>query len=166
MVGENTTTDVNRIIKQPPATLGLRHVALFVVDLDACVHFYTSLLGMTIEWQPDADNVYLSSVGLDNLALHRWQGERQVSMQTLDHIGFILPSEDSVDEWHTFLLAHHVPVRKAPITHRDGARSFYVNDPAGTLVQMIYHPPIVDMAERLSARDAVEMDGANDSSLL
>jgi hypothetical protein len=29
-----------------------------------------------------------------------------------------------------------------PRTHRDGARSFYCFDPAGNLVQFIYHPPI------------------------
>ena len=35
--------------------------------------FYVDLLGFEIEWEPDADNVYLSS-GHDNLALHRWRG--------------------------------------------------------------------------------------------
>ena len=32
--------------------------------------FYVDLLGFAVEWEPDADNVYLSS-GIDNLALHR-----------------------------------------------------------------------------------------------
>jgi catechol 2,3-dioxygenase-like lactoylglutathione lyase family enzyme len=32
--------------------------------------------------------------------------------------------------------------------HRDGARSFYVRDPDGVLVQIIYHPPIADRAKR------------------
>ena len=32
--------------------------------------FYVDLLGFEVEWEPDADNVYLSS-GIDNLALHR-----------------------------------------------------------------------------------------------
>ena len=27
-------------------------------------------------------------------------------------------------------------------THRDGARSFYLSDPDGVVIQMIYHPPI------------------------
>ena len=49
---------------------GLRHLALNVVKLDDAVDFYTRLLGMEIEWQPDADNYYLTS-GNDNLALHR-----------------------------------------------------------------------------------------------
>jgi hypothetical protein len=29
-----------------------------------------------------------------------------------------------------------------PRTHRDGARSFYCQDPDGNAVQILYHPPI------------------------
>ena len=41
-----------------------------VRDLEAMKRFYVDLLGFAVEWEPDADNVYLSS-GIDNLALHR-----------------------------------------------------------------------------------------------
>lgn len=130
-------------MKRPKHHLGLRHIALFVENLEASLVFYTELLGMHIEWQPDEDNIYLSS-GADNLALHRWQGDRLPPAQRLDHIGFIMPDEDSVDAWHDFLLANDVAIKAPPKTHRDGARSFYCADPAGVLVQMIYHPPISD----------------------
>lgn len=128
-------------LNRPSQNLGLRHVALFVADLEACVDFYTRLIGMEIEWQPDPDNIYLTS-GTDNLALHRWQGESMPAAQALDHIGFVMPTMEAVDEWQAFLLAHNVKVVKPVKTHRDGARSFYCLDPAGTLVQIIYHPPI------------------------
>ena len=128
-------------IQRPARTLGLRHVALFVANLEECVEFYTRLIGMDIEWQPDPDNVYLTN-GNDNLALHRWQGEIMDRAQKLDHIGFILPDMDAVDLWHDFLVANGVIIKKAPKVHRDGAKSFYCFDPSGTLVQMIYHPPI------------------------
>jgi catechol 2,3-dioxygenase-like lactoylglutathione lyase family enzyme len=131
-------------MKKPANTLGLRHVALFVSNLEQCLSFYTELLGMEIEWQPDADNVYLTG-GSDNLALHRWHGEAFDKTQKLDHIGFILKTEADVDDWHAYLAAKNVVIKKAPKTHRDGARSFYCLDPAGTLVQMIFHPPISDM---------------------
>lgn len=125
---------------RPPDTAGLRHVALYVEDLPQCEHFYVDLLGMQVEWRPDAENVYLTS-GQDNLALHR--SERAPGgNQRLDHIGFILRKPEDVDSWHTFLLAHNVTIKSAPKTHRDGARSFYCQDPAGTTVQMIYHPPL------------------------
>ena len=55
---------------QRPSHAGLRHLALNVRHLDAMKRFYVDLLGFAVEWEPDADNVYLSS-GIDNLALHR-----------------------------------------------------------------------------------------------
>lgn len=97
-------------------------------------------MGMEIEWQPDADNCYLSS-GNDNLALHR-AGESHGDGQRLDHIGFIIDDIENVDVWHEHLASHGVDIAQPPKTHRDGARSFYFHDPDGTLVQLIYHPPI------------------------
>lgn len=142
---------------RPGATAGLRHVALRVRDLEACEHFYVDLLGMAIEWRPDANNVYLSS-GNDNLALHRVsagveagaEDGRQYaeSGQRLDHIGFIIDEMEAVDEWYRFLTAAGVEVAAAPKTHRDGARSFYIKDPDGNVVQLIYHPPISGQAFR------------------
>jgi catechol 2,3-dioxygenase-like lactoylglutathione lyase family enzyme len=136
------TTVNSTTVNRPPATGGMRHVALFVNKLEDCVAFYCDLLGMTMEWNPDPDNFYLTS-GNDNLALHRYNGaEREPATQRLDHIGFILKTPDDVDSWFAFLSAHNVEVRQPPKTHRDGARSFYCADPDGNVVQMIYHPPI------------------------
>ena len=132
-------------MSRPPATLGLRHVALFVRDLEAAEHFYVDLLGMAVEWRPDTDNVYLCG-GSDNLALHRRPnpsvGYDDPGAQRLDHIGFIIAKAEQVDVWHDFLKQHSVLIKTEPRSHRDGARSFYCEDPAGNTVQMIYHPPI------------------------
>ena len=127
-------------MQHPPATQGLRHIALYVQDLEACQAFYVDLLGMTVEWQPDPDNIYLTS-GQDNLALHRAERE-PLGAQRLDHIGFILARPADVDAWYAYLKTHDVQMKSEPRTHRDGARSFYCTDPAGTVVQMIYHPPL------------------------
>jgi catechol 2,3-dioxygenase-like lactoylglutathione lyase family enzyme len=127
---------------RPAATGGMRHVALFIERFDETLRFYTELLGMAVEWQPDADNVFLSS-GNDNLALHRFfGGARDPAQQRLDHIGFIIESKELVDQWHAFLSVNGVEIQVQPKTHRDGAHSFYCRDPDGTSVQMIYHPPI------------------------
>lgn len=127
---------------RPAPTAGLRHIALFVERFDETVNFYTELLGMRVEWHPDADNIYLTS-GNDNLAIHRFKGgAREPAQQRLDHIGFIIDSPAQVDAWHAFLFANGVRILKAPKTHRDGAHSFYCLDPDGNVVQMIYHPPI------------------------
>lgn len=129
-------------MQRPNPHAGMRHLALFVEKLEETVQFYTDLLGMAVEWQPDEDNYYLCS-GCDNLAIHRYHGaERPAAGQRLDHLGFIVREADDVDAWHEFLAANGVSIKAAPRTHRDGARSFYCLDPDGNLVQIIHHPPI------------------------
>ncbi len=129
-------------MQRPAATSGMHHVALHVIDLEACENFYVSLLGMQVEWRPDADSVYLCS-GSDNLALHRVAADqRPAGPQRLDHIGFILKTPELVDDWYKFLNTHQIRMKTGPKSHRDGARSFYCEDPEGNIVQMIYHPPL------------------------
>jgi len=129
-------------MQRPGETLGMRHIALNVSDLEACEQFYAGLLGMTVEWRPDADNVYLTS-GNDNLALHRVADNIPAEAgQRLDHLGFFIASETQVDDWYAYLKSNDVDIKAAPRTHRDGARSFYCADPEGAVVQIIYHPPI------------------------
>ena len=131
-------------MQRPGNTKGLRHVALFVTEFEACENFYCELLGMRVEWRPDPDNVYLTS-GFDNLALHRAQGAfAPQAQQRLDHIGFILASPDAVTQWHDFLKHNHVKLHSEVKHHRDGAVSFYCADPDGNVVQMIYHPPLAN----------------------
>jgi catechol 2,3-dioxygenase-like lactoylglutathione lyase family enzyme len=127
-------------MQKPNPTQGLRHVALYVKNFDACRHFYIDLLGMTIDWEPDADNLYLTS-GHDNFALHRAPHDFSPSKyQHLDHIGFFLKHREEVDQWHQYLLSHQVTIKASPKDHRDGTRSFYCQDPDGNIVQLIYYP--------------------------
>ncbi|ORU90023.1 MAG: glyoxalase [Cycloclasticus sp. symbiont of Poecilosclerida sp. M] len=128
-------------MKRPHPTIGLRHVALNVQNLAAAEHFYVELMGMQVEWRPDADNVYLTS-GNDNLALHGVKGD-EAGLQKLDHIGFFLDKEDDVEEWFVFLKHHGIKMKTQPRKHRDGAKSFYCLDPEGVVVQVIFHPPVV-----------------------
>lgn len=131
-------------------TKGMHHLALQVKQFEASLEFYTKLVGMQVEWQPDADNVYLCS-GSDNLALHRAKQDFTVGLpQRLDHLGFILSDMEQVDCWHDFLKEQGVKIKAAPRTHRDGARSFYCEDPDGNLVQFIYHPPLANVMYSLS----------------
>ena len=128
---------------------GMHHVALHARRFESTVGFYRDLLGLRVEWQPDADNVYLTS-GRDNLAIHRATGVVAETGQRLDHIGFIIDVPEDVDRWHDYLAANGVAIDAPPRTHRDGARSFYCRDPEGTTVQIIHHPPL--SASRASAR--------------
>lgn len=132
-------------MKNPKPTAGLHHIALFVEHFEACVVFYTELLGMKVEWHPDADNIYLTS-GNDNLALHRTSSRfNPDQQQRLDHIGFIIADIEEVDVWYEFLKANNVTMKTVTRTHRDGARSFYCADPDNNTVQMIYHPPLAKL---------------------
>jgi len=124
-----------------PSHAGLRHLALNVRDVAAMQRFYVDLLGFAVEWEPDADNLYLSS-GIDNLALHRATGLVGAEGGVLDHLGLIVRSPDEVDQWAAFLEAKGVTLDAKPRTHRDGARSCYFRDPEGNRIQIIHHPPI------------------------
>jgi catechol 2,3-dioxygenase-like lactoylglutathione lyase family enzyme len=122
--------------------MGLRHVALNVRDVRKSLQFYSTVLGMQVEWMPDEDNAYLTS-GSDNLALHKLpEGAEPGQIQTLHHIGFVVRQITDVDTWADRIRAHGIQLNAEPKTHRDGARSFYFRDPDGLLIQLIYHPPI------------------------
>lgn len=126
--------------KIPPA-MGIRHVALRVPELPPVERFYVELLGFKVEWRPDPDNLYLTS-GTDNLAIHRVDGVTTGPVQPLDHFGIAVPKAPDVDAWADYLKGHGVKLATEPRTHRDGARSFYVDDPAGNRIQFIHHPPM------------------------
>jgi catechol 2,3-dioxygenase-like lactoylglutathione lyase family enzyme len=141
---------------QRPSHAGLRHLALGVRRLDEMKRFYVDVLGFEVEWEPDADNIYLSS-GIDNLALHRStpltagrspaDGSPEMAGakgSALDHLGLIVRSASDVDAWAAFLESCGVALDQQPRTHRDGARSCYFRDPDGNRVQIIHHPPISD----------------------
>jgi catechol 2,3-dioxygenase-like lactoylglutathione lyase family enzyme len=124
-----------------PAHAGLRHLALNARDLDAMKRFYVDVLGFDVEWEPDVDNVYLSS-GIDNLALHRTSAAASADGGALDHLGLIVRTAADVDRWAEFLESRGVELAARPRTHRDGARSCYFHDPDGNSIQIIHHPPI------------------------
>ncbi len=134
------------IFTRPNKTTGLRHLALNVINFDSSVDFYTRLLGMEIEWQPDADNFYLTS-GNDNLALHRIEVNDEITKQrsgaqSLDHLGLIIDTREDVVNWFNYLKQENVEMLTEVKDHRDGARSFYCKDPDDNAVQIIYHPPL------------------------
>lgn len=121
---------------------GMHHVALNFLKLEKCIQFYTKILSMKVEWNPDKNSFYLTS-GNDNLALHR---NKKIFLenknQHLAHIGFILDIPEAVDEWYQKLLENNVFIKAKPRTHRDGARSFYCLDPDSNFMQLISHSPL------------------------
>ncbi len=125
---------------------GLRHLALRVSNLKASRQFYETCIGMRPVWQPDDHSLYLS-LGCDNLALHEIKPGEQLSQdgQKLDHLGFIAENESIVDQLFTRVKQAGIPIVKPVKRHRDNSYSFYMADPDGNVVQILYEPHISPM---------------------
>ena len=129
-----------------PPLRGLRHLALRVRDIRKAKDFYLRIFGMKVVWEPDSQNCYLSS-GTDNLALHEVPAapaERQAPHQAspLDHFGFLAGDPQTVDAWALWAEQNGVPIVKPVKRHRDGSYSFYLTDPDGNTIQILYEPMI------------------------
>ncbi len=118
--------------------VGLRHLALRVSDPQASKQFYCDVFGMHVVWEPDPDNVYLSS-GPDNLALHRSPAPEAGA---LDHFGFIVDSKEDIDSLARDMRTRGVRLTAEPRDHRDGSRSFYCLDPDGLRIQVLWEPTL------------------------
>jgi catechol 2,3-dioxygenase-like lactoylglutathione lyase family enzyme len=125
---------------------GLRHLALRVASVERACDFYKRVFGMKVIWQPDPENAYLSS-GCDNLALHRSAAPRSESgadseTSPLDHLGFVVPTIKEAEVGYQWALANHLDIVHPLKHHRDGSVSFYLRDPDGNVVQVLYEPGI------------------------
>lgn len=120
---------------------GMRHIALKVRDIRRSKAFYREIFGMEVVWEPDPQNVYLSS-GVDNLALHELSKGVQPSSseQQLDHLGFVVESVERVQELEREFRARGVKMVHPFKLHRDDSASFYCADPDGILIQVLYEP--------------------------
>lgn len=119
---------------------GMRHLALRVNDVARAAEFYARVLGMRLVWQPDPDNAYLSS-GCDNLALHRG-APGDASGGALDHLGFVVASVADLEAGWRWAEAERLDIVHPLRQHRDGSASFYIRDPDGNVIQLLYEPNI------------------------
>ena len=122
---------------------GMRHIALKVRDIGRSKSFYQDILGMEVVWEPDSQNVYLSS-GCDNIALHEvsQRFETGAAEQQLDHLGFLVETIDQVKQLEQEFHVKGVKIVHPFKIHRDGSASFYCADPDGIMIQMLYEPQL------------------------
>jgi len=122
---------------------GMRHIALKVKDVARSKNFYQEILGMDVVWEPDPQNVYLSS-GCDNIAIHGVSANftSDAEERQLDHLGFVVESIARVKELEQEFVAKGVRIVHPFKIHRDGSASFYCADPDGIVIQMLYEPQL------------------------
>ena len=121
------------LANKPGSAHRLGHVALRVEDMERAVSFYRSL-GLRLTWEAE-DWAYLQSPETgDGVALlspaYKAAGP---------HFAFHFKRRSEVDAIHAQLTAtgHSVgPVHD----HRDGTASFYLQDPEGNWLEMLYEP--------------------------
>ncbi len=129
----------------PIHTLGMRHLALRVRDVARSKRFYCEVFGMKPVWEPDPRTCYLSS-GYDNLALHQHDDQAQRperDTQALDHLGFFLDCPEAVYRAADLVRARGERIVREAREHRDGSHSFYMADPDGNVVQVLFEPNAV-----------------------
>ena len=126
-----------------PGLKGMRHIALKVKDVARSKRFYQDVLGMDVMWEPDEQNVYLSS-GCDNIAIHGVSDVFADNAQEkqLDHLGFVVEDPERVRALETEFIAKGVPIVHPFKFHRDGSASFYCADPDGIVIQLLYEPQL------------------------
>ena len=117
-----------------PVVERLGHVAIRVEDMDRAVAFY-SRLGMEMVWNAD-DWCYMEAAkSRDGLAL---LGPNYKAAGP--HFAFHFRDRAEVDAVHDQLKDAGVAVG-AVHDHRDGTASFYLRDPEGNWLEMLYEPP-------------------------
>lgn len=125
---------------RPTPFRGIRHIAFVVPNLEECEKFYREVMGMTVLSRANENLVYLTC-GNDNLSLARAKATPEKG-GCMDHYGFIVESKQNLEDWFSFMSENDVTVLDKPHDHADGARSFHCKDPAGNVIQPIYHPAI------------------------
>ena len=111
----------------------LGHIAVRVKDMERAKSFYLDL-GMSLVWE-DQDWCYLEAgPGRDGLAL-LGPGYKAAG----PHFAFHFDRRSEVNDIHLRLKNEGYKV--GPIhDHRDGTSSFYLRDPEGNWLEMLYQP--------------------------
>ena len=121
--------------------LGIRHIALNVRNFEECFKFYSDVLGMSVDWKPDNENVYLTN-GVDNLALHYASDVDFGAVSPLDHFGFFVKTQQDLQDFYDHIKNMSVPIVKELKKHRDNSMSFYIKDPDNNILQILWHPTL------------------------
>ncbi len=112
----------------------LGHIAIRVKDIERAKSFYLDL-GMNLLWE-DQDWCYLET-GQDKNGLALLGPSYKAAGP---HFAFHFDERDQINSAHMKLKDSGVHVGTLH-EHRDGTASFYLKDPEGNLLEMLYEPP-------------------------
>ena len=126
-----------------PIVSSLDHLVLTTRDLDLCISFYVSILGMSVRSFDATDGTtrYAIYFGAQKINLHK-SGEEYKPHATHPMFGtadLCFLSDIPLSEWLTHLEKHNIALLDGPM-ERSGAtgpiRSLYIRDPDGNLIEI------------------------------
>jgi catechol 2,3-dioxygenase-like lactoylglutathione lyase family enzyme len=118
------------------------HIVLTTREKDACIRFYTEVLGMKLErFRTPTEERLALSMGAQKINLHEWGREftPRAHVAVPGSLDLCFIASTGLDEVIRRLKQHNVPILEGPV-NKTGARgvirSVYVRDPDLNLVEI------------------------------
>jgi catechol 2,3-dioxygenase-like lactoylglutathione lyase family enzyme len=118
------------------------HIVLTTRDLDACVRFYTGVLGMKLEkFRTPTEERLALKFGRQKINLHLWGSEftPRAHVAVPGSLDLCFIASVSLDDVMATLKSNNIPIHEGPVK-KTGAmgpiRSVYVRDPDLNLVEI------------------------------
>jgi catechol 2,3-dioxygenase-like lactoylglutathione lyase family enzyme len=123
------------------------HIVLTTRDKDACIRFYTEVLGMKLEkFRTPTEERLALKFGAQKINLHEWGREftPRAHVAVPGSLDLCFIASTSLDEVMQKLEKNNIPILEGPVA-KTGAkgpiRSVYVRDPDLNLVEIsVYNP--------------------------
>ena len=123
------------------------HIVLTTRDRDACIRFYTGVLGMKLEkFRTPTEERLALKFGAQKINLHEWGREftPRAHVAVPGSLDLCFIASTSLDEVMQKLEKNNIPILEGPVA-KTGAkgpiRSVYVRDPDLNLVEIsVYNP--------------------------
>lgn len=118
------------------------HIVLTTRDKDACIRFYTQVLGMAlVKFRTPSEERLALSFGAQKINLHEWGREftPRAHVAVPGSLDLCFIASVSLEEVIRKLQAHVIPILEGPVAKtgaRGPIRSVYVRDPDLNLVEI------------------------------
>ncbi len=132
-----------------PTVTALDHIVLTTRDIDTCISFYVSALGMSVRSFEASDGTtrYAIYFGKQKINLHQAGAEFRphATHPMFGAADLCFLSDTPLEEWVIHLAKNKVEVMDGPV-ERSGAtgpiNSLYIRDPDGNLIEISNQIPV------------------------